>query len=1155
MLADVSIEDRYSLESGRVFLSGVQALVRLPLMQRQRDVAAGLNTAGFISGYRGSPLGGYDLSLWRAKKFLDLGHIHFQPGLNEDLAATAVWGSQQLGFIPGAKYDGVFAIWYGKGPGVDRSGDPLKHGNLAGAAQYGGVLVVCGDDHPGKSSTTAHQSEHALAANGMPVLYPASVQEYLDLGLYGWALSRYSGLWVGFKCINETVESTASVDIGSERVKIVSPEGVELPQDGVNIKFAFAPQEDDKRLLRYKIPLAHAFARANGLDRTVMASAAPSLGIVTAGKSYQDTLQALRLLGIDEVRAGALGICVYKVAMVWPLEPEGLRDFASSGVKELLFIEEKKAFLEDQAARILYNLDSGRRPRIVGKTDESGVPLLPADVQLEPTTLAQVIAARLKSLGVSDRDMDETVSRIQRKIAWSARITGSKVVRMPYFCSGCPHNRSTRVPEGSVAMSGIGCHTMAIFMGRDTTPPTQMGGEGLNWTGIAPFTETNHVFQNLGDGTYFHSGLLAIRAAVAAGVNVTYKILYNDAVAMTGGQPVEGQVTVADISRQVAAERVRAVAVVSDEPDKYGRDAFGPEVQVYHRDRLEELQRRFRDIPGTTVIIYDQTCAAEKRRRRKRQQYPDPPKRVFINEAVCEGCGDCSVKSNCVSIQPKETEFGRKRQIDQSSCNKDYSCVNGFCPAFVTVHGAGLSKPSAADLSDDIFNTLPPPELPSLDAAYAILVTGIGGTGVITVGAILGMAAHLEGKETTVFDMTGLAQKGGAVMSHLRIAERSQRLPSSAIALAEADLVLGCDLVVTGSGESLRAMDHGRTRAVVNSHIIPTAAFQLNADLDFRGQDTIERIREVAGSGQAHFIDATGMAQALTGNTIAANLFMVGYAYQLGVLPLSDAAIERAVELNKVAVEFNKRAFRLGRLAAHKPAELQALLPERYEKLYESNSLDGIIQTRLKLLEGYQDGAYAKRYEELVRTVERAEKGKAKGKSGLAEAVARYYSKLMAYKDEYEVARLYTNGDFEKSLAGQFEGSFKLKFHLAPPILARHDPVSGELIKREFGVWVYFVFRLLAKLKFLRGTRWDIFGRSAERRMERGLIENYESAMREVIGGLSRDNHTLAIEIASIPEAIRGFGHVKERHVALAKKREQELFQAFRQPQQQQPAA
>ena len=1155
MLADVSIEDKYALESGRVFLSGVQALVRLPLMQRQRDMAAGLNTAGFVSGYRGSPLGGYDLSLWRAKKFLDRGHIHFQPGLNEDLAATAVWGSQQLGFVPGAKYDGVFAIWYGKGPGVDRSGDPFKHGNLAGAAEHGGVLVVCGDDHPGKSSTTAHQSEHALAAHGMPILYPANVQEYLDLGIYGWALSRYSGLWVGFKCINETVESTASVDVDADRIGIVSPEGVERPAGGVNVKFAFAPQEDDKRLLRYKIPLAHAFARANGLDRAVVVSSAPSLGIVTAGKSFQDTLQALRLLGIDQARAAELGLCVYKVAMVWPVEPEGLAEFASSGLRELLFIEEKKAFLEDQAARILYNLDSDKRPRIVGKTDENGVPLLPADVQLEPNMLAQVIAARLRSVGVRDRDVELRVGEIQKRIAASAKATGSKVVRMPYFCSGCPHNVSTRVPEGSIAMSGIGCHTMAIFMGRDTTPPTQMGGEGLNWTGIAPFTETNHVFQNLGDGTYFHSGLLAIRASVAAGVNVTYKILYNDAVAMTGGQPVEGQVTVPDIARQVAGENVKAIAVVSDDPGKYRRDAFAPEVHVYHRDRLDELQREFREIPGVTLIVYDQTCAAEKRRRRKRQQYPDPPKRVFINEAVCEGCGDCSAKSNCVSIQPKETEFGRKRQIDQSSCNKDYSCVNGFCPAFVTVHGARLSKPGAADLPDSIFDGLPAPKLPSLEDSYAILVTGIGGTGVITVGAILGMAAHIEGKETTVFDMTGLAQKGGAVMSHLRIARRSEHLPSSAIGLAEADLVLGCDLVVSGSAESLRAMERGRTHTVVNSHVVPTAAFQLDPDLDFRSQETVDRIREAAGRTRSHFVDATGLAEALTGNTIAANLFMVGYAYQLGALPVSEPAIEQAVELNQVAVDFNKRAFRLGRLAAHKPDQIQALLPEGLKNTKESEKLDEIIESRSKLLEAYQNRPYAQRYEEMVRAMEKAEKEKAKGKFGLAEAVARYYFKLLAYKDEYEVARLYTNGDFKRSLERQFEGGYKLRFHLAPPILARRDPVSGELKKREFGAWVTPVFKALARLKILRGTRWDPFGRTAERKMERDLIAAYESVMREVVGALTRENHELALEIACVPEAIRGFGHVKERRIVEAKKREQQLLQAFRQPVRQQPAA
>ena len=1155
-LASISLDDKYTQDKGRVLISGVQALVRLPLMQRQRDLEAGLNTAGFISGYRGSPLGGYDLNLWRARPFLERAHIHFQPGVNEDLAATAVWGSQQLAQVPDPKYDGVFAIWYGKGPGVDRSGDPFKHGNLAGTHPHGGVLLMCGDDHAGKSSTTAHQSELSLAAHGIPVLNPANVQDYLDLGLYGWALSRFSGLWVGFICVNETVESTATVSVDPDRNPIVVPTDIEPPPGGVHaLQPRFNPQRDDVLLMRHKLPLAQAFARANAIDRVVFGGEA-ILGIVAAGKAFQDVMQALQQLGIDEQRARHLGVSVYKVGMVWPLEPDGLRVFAS-GLRELLFVEEKRPLMEDQAARILYNRPEGQRPFITGKRDQHGEMLLPSDEQLDPSTIAQVIAARLGSLGAGDEQLTARRARIEKSVRNAAEAAGGTVIRTPYFCSGCPHNVSTKVPDGSMALSGIGCHTMAIFMQRHTLAPTQMGGEGLNWTGLAPFTNTRHVFQNLGDGTYFHSGLLAIRASIDAGVNLTYKILYNDAVAMTGGQPVEGQLGVADIARQVAAEGVARIALVSDDPGKYDSLRDLPEgLRIAHRDDLEGIQIEYRGIAGTTVIIYDQTCAAEKRRRRKRGLYPDPEQRVFINSSVCEGCGDCSAKSNCVSIQPLETEFGRKRRIDQSSCNKDFSCINGFCPSFVTVLGGRLRRPPAKLVEPGLFADLPEPETPSLSSSFAVLVAGVGGTGVVTIGAVLGMAAHLEGKTVSVFDMTGLAQKGGTVHSHLKIAPGSRSIAAQKIGLGEADLLLGCDLVVAASPETLSWLNPGG-RAIVNTHLLPTAAFQLDPDVDYQ-PDTMRRVlADVIGDSAINWMDATQLALSLCGDVIGANLFMVGFAAQSGLIPLGIEAIERAIELNGVAVDFNQTALQLGRLAAHDPARIDGLINASaaglggvgaYAEDDRAHSLEQAIALRESFLSDYQNDALAQRYRKLVERVQAAEQDRAPGTRGLTEAVARYYFKLLAYKDEYEVARLYTRPQFRAQLDAQFEGDYKLKFHLAPPLIAKRDPVSGEARKRTFGGWMLIAFKLLAAMRGLRGTRLDVFALSAERQLERRLIHDYELLVDELLSCLTRSNHDLQIELASLPEQIRGFGHVKRAHLARVDEQRVELLRQLRDP-------
>ena len=1148
-LAQVTLDDKYSLESGRVYLTGIQALVRLPMMQRQRDQAAGLNTGGFISGYRGSPLGMYDNALWGAKRFLAKNNIHFQPGVNEDLAATAVWGSQQVNLYGSAKVDGVFAIWYGKGPGVDRSADPLKHGNAAGSSKHGGVLVVCGDDHGCQSSTLPHQSEQIFQAAMIPILNPANVQEYLDYGLLGFALSRYSGCWVGFKAVSEAVESGASVSVDPDRLKIVVPTDFELPPEGLSIRWPDPPMMQEARLHGPKMLAVQAFVRANKIDRIVIDSPQAKFGIVTTGKAYLDVRQALDDLGITEGKANEMGIRVYKVGMTWPLEPEGARKFAA-GLDEILVVEEKRPIIEDQLVKLLYNMD--KRPRIIGKRDEDNRVLMPSEGELEPTGVAKVIAERLMKGRGESPELRQRLARLDAK----ERLTAApppKMSRIPYFCSGCPHNTSTNVPEGSRAMAGIGCHGMALSMpSRRTTTITHMGGEGVNWIGQAPFTNDTHVFQNLGDGTYFHSGLMAIRAAGAAGVNITYKVLFNDAVAMTGGQPHDGPLTVPEITKQVAAEGAKRVVVVTDEPDKYpvGTD-FAPGVQIRHRDELDAVQRELREIKGLTVLVYDQTCAAEKRRRRKRGTFPDPQKRAFINDAVCEGCGDCSEKSNCVSVKPLETEFGRKRQIDQSNCNKDFSCVKGFCPSFVTVHGGQLRKMKKAAVAvvDDPFAKLPAPKVANATGPYGILVTGIGGTGVLTVGALLGMAAHLEGKGCSTLDFTGLAQKNGAVMSHIRIAPQPEDIHAVRIAAGGANLLLGCDMVVAAAPNALSRVERDVTRAVVNSYVAPTAAFIGDGDMDFGAEAMHRAIRSTAGESNTDFIDGTGLATALLGDSIATNLFMVGYALQKGLIPLSLESIERAIELNNVAVETNKRTLAWGRLAAHDRAAVErAARPLMREEKQVEKTLADLVAHRVDFLTRYQDAAYAAQYKGFVDEVAKAEAAKAKGRSGLTEAVAKSLFKLMAYKDEYEVARLYTDGDFLKKLNAQFEGDFKLEFQLAPPLFARRDPVSGELQKRAYGPWMFRAFKLLAQFKGLRGGRFDIFGHTAERRMERQLIEDYRKLIGELVAGLSTHNHAMAVQIATLPEQIRGYGHVKEQSLQKVKAREANLLAVFRAP-------
>jgi len=1150
-LAAVSLDDKYALESGRVFLTGVQALVRLPMMQRQRDLKAGLNTASFISGYRGSPLAAYDLQLWQARRFLEKHHIRFEPGVNEDMAATAVWGSQQVNLGPKPKYDGVFSVWYGKGPGVDRCGDVMRHANSAGTARHGGVLALLGDDHNAVSSTVAHQSEHAMQAWMLPMLYPAGVQEYLDFGLYGWAMSRFSGCWVGFKCVTELVEASASVYVDPHRVDVRLPTDFEMPPGGLNIRWPDDRWSQEVRLTEHKVFAALAFARANGFDRTVLASPQPRFGIVTAGKSYLDTMQALEDLGIDAETAARIGLVVYKVGMPWPLEPEGLRRFAE-GLDEILVIEEKRPILEHQIKEQLYNWPADRRPRVFGKFDEQSRWLLQAHGELSPAQVARVIAKRLQPFHTSPRIEDRLATLDRQRKALAGR-SGPAVQRTPYFCSGCPHNSSTKVPEGSRALAGIGCHFMALWMNRSTETFTQMGGEGAPWIGQQPFTDETHIFANLGDGTYYHSGLMAVRAAVAANVNLTYKILYNGAVAMTGGQPTEGHLLPWQIARQVADEGVRKVVVVTDEPDKYPIGTPWPDgCQVFHRDELDRVQKDLRETEGVTVLLYDQTCAAEKRRRRKRGTFPDPDRRVFINEQVCEGCGDCSVKSNCVSVEPLETEFGRKRQINQSACNKDFSCVKGFCPSFVSVHGARPRKARAAraGVLEDALAKLPPAEVAATGAPYNILVTGIGGTGVVTVGALLGMAAHLEGKGVSVLDFTGLAQKNGAVLSHVRVGRRPEDLHAPRIADGGADLVLGCDMVVAAGDEALRKLAPGATAAVINSHLAPTADFTLNPDFSLEGARLRKLLREQAGDNRVEFVAATELATALMGDAIATNLFMLGYAAQRGLLPVSIEAIERAIELNAVAVDGNKRTFALGRLAAVDPKTVEEAARPQVPMAAEppAATLDEAVERRVRFLAAYQDAAYAERYLAFVREVRRAEEQRAPGREALAHAVARGLFKLMAYKDEYEVARLYSDGQFLKRLDTQFEGARKMTFHLAPPLFARRDPATGELQKREYGPWVFKAFALLARFKGLRGTRWDVFGYTDERRTERQLIEDYRALVTELLAGLSPENHGLAVQLAALPEEIRGFGHVKHRNLEKTRAKQTELLAHWRNP-------
>jgi indolepyruvate ferredoxin oxidoreductase len=1141
-LRDVSLEDKYTAAAGRLVMTGTQALVRLPLLQKARDRAQGLNTAGFISGYRGSPLGGFDQQLWSAAKFLKPENIVFQPGLNEDLAATAVWGSQQAGLHGDPKYDGVFGLWYGKAPGVDRSGDAFRHANADGTAPHGGVLLVAGDDHASKSSTLPSQSEFALMDAEIPVLNPASVQEVLEFGLYGWAMSRFAGLWVGLIALADTMDSTATVDLHPGRPKIVLPTGVAIPEGGLHIRLGMRPLEKERLLREFRVPAALAFARANPIDRLITAPPNARLGIMTAGKSYLDVLQALNDLGVDPARHG---IRLYKVGMTAPIEPDGARAFAR-GLEQVLVIEEKRELLERQLRDVLYGLSGGPWPRIVGKRDNDGRPLLPSVGDLSTAEIAQAIAACLSR----EEALDEHVMTRLERLRYNDEVLRTLVAkneRGPYFCSGCPHNSSTKLPEGSRAAGGIGCHYLVTWMmpERNTDTFTQMGAEGTTWIGEAPFVDTAHIFANLGDGTYFHSGLLAIRFAVSAKANITYKLLFNDAVAMTGGQPVDGALTVPMLSRQLADEGVGRIVVVTDQPEKYGAGSgLAHGVTVEHRDRLDAIQRELREIAGVTAIIYDQTCAAEKRRRRKRGTFPDPERRVFINQAVCEGCGDCSTQSNCLSVEPVETEFGRKRHIDQSSCNKDFSCVHGFCPSFVTVHGAKPRKHKAR--LDPTARPLPMPKLPALGGEpYNILIAGVGGTGITALAAMLGMAAHLDGNGFASLDMTGLAQKGGAVLSHVRINDGSEPVNGARIGTAMADLALAADPLVAVTQLALRAGGADRTVTVLNGSVSPTAEFVHDRDTVYDMNDA-RRLLKYAAREIVEF-DAHAAATRLLGDAIYANMLLLGLAWQRGLVPVSAEAMIRAIELNGAAVDANKRAFAWGRLAATEP-ELVAAEAGLARKDKPAETLDQVIARRVEFLTAYQNRAYAERYAGLVERVRAAEQARTPGFASLAGAVARNYFKLLAYKDEYEVARLYTDGAFKQAVAEEFEGDLKLEFHLAPPLFAKPDPVTGRPRKRRFGAWTMALFGVLARLKFLRGTAFDPFGHSEDRALERRLIAEYEALIDAILDGLTPATHARAVALASLPDGIRGYGPVKRESVDAAKAKEAELLARFEAP-------
>ncbi len=1144
-LRPVALDDKYGVEDGAIFLSGTQALVRLLLEQRRRDARAGMNTAGYVSGYRGSPLGGVDFALWKAEAQLRAAAIRFEPGLNEEIAATMVHGSQQVGAIGGACVAGVFGLWYAKNPGVDRAGDALKHANAAGTSALGGVLAVSGDDPGATSSSIANQCDHAFISAAIPVLAPANVAEIIDYGLFGYGLSRFAGVWVGLKTVADVVEASATVQVSAASPALVVPAGFARPAAGFGMRWPDSRWDQDARLLGQRLPAARAYAQANRIDRVVFGAARPRYGIVCAGKAAGDVHDALALLGIDAAAAENLGLAVYKVALVWPLEPAALRAFGE-GIDEILVVEERRGVVEPQLKEQAYGWPAARQPRIVGKTDEHGAELLPEGGVLTPRIVALALARRLALRGAPAElaRRAEALAPIEGRFTpipapAAAHPAAPELTRSPHFCAGCPHARSTRVPDDGLAMAGIGCHSLRLGMPDPKTMfMVQMGGEGCNWIGAAPFVERDHVFQNLGDGTYTHSGSLAVRAAVAAGTHMTFRLLYNGIVAMTGGQPAEGALSVAQIVRQLLAEGVSRVVVVAEEPQRHrGRLPAG--VEVFGRDAMERVQAELAALPGVTVIVYDQMCAIEKRRGRKRGLLPPVAARVVINERVCEGCGDCVVQSQCSALLPVETAFGTKRRIDASACNVDLSCLKGFCPSFVTLEGATLRAQPALELNA---GDLPEPALPPLREAGEIVVTGIGGAGVITVGAVLGMAAHLEGLACSVLDNTGIARKGGAVSTEVRLAADVAQIGASRIGEGRATLLIGGDLIVSAESAQLAKLTPGRAQVVLNADAVPTLNQRLAPDARLEWAPLRRKIERAAGA--VHTFAATRIAERFLGDAIYANLLLLGAAWQLGTIPLSHAAIERAIELNGNGPDRNRRAFLLGRLAAHDPARIDAALGE-VEPQAAAATLAETIARRRAWLTDYQDAAYGERYADRVAAVREAESRCGVAGEALAQAVADGYFRLLAIKDEYEVARLHTDGVFRRELEQRYGGPWKLHYHLAPPLFARPDPITGRPRKISFGPWLTPVLKGLAATRRVRASWFDPFGYTAERRTERRLIADYERALDAALARLTPERHALVVELASLPAKIRGYGPVKQASMALAARRRAEIEAAL----------
>jgi indolepyruvate ferredoxin oxidoreductase len=1135
---DYRLHDAITKADGRVFASGTQALVRMLVMQRLADRRDGVGSAGFISGYRGSPLAGVDTELWRAKAALAAHDIKFLPAVNEDLAATAVSGTQRVRDDPARTVDGVFALWYGKGPGVDRAGDAIRHGHAAGASKKGGVLLVVGDDHAATSSTIPNASDLSLMGWSIPIVHPAGVDEYVAFGLWGWAASRFSGAWVAFKAISETVESSRSfVDGALPRFEL--PQG--FPPDGLGYSTRdFLTLAIEVRMAR-RLEAISAFARANTLDRTLVDPDSAEIGIVAVGKNASDALEALSRAGLSADILARKGVRIWKPGLVFPIDRTAFETF-SRGLKHILVIEEKTSLVEDQVKDVLFNWMADRRPSVSGRRDLDGAPLVSALGQHRPSSLFAPLSKWLARVR-PDLAVADGASVFEKPPLVSNAADGMR--RMPYFCSGCPHNSSTKVPEGSTALAGVGCHYMASWMDRQTSGLTQMGAEGVDWVGQAGFTNTPHVFQNMGEGTYFHSGYLAIRQSIAAGNNVTYKILFNDAVAMTGGQPVDGQLTVPQIARQMTSEGAKKVVVATDDVARYADIALDAGVTVHDRHELDLIQRELREIKGVTVLIYDQTCAAEKRRRRKKGAYPDPDKRMFINSAVCEGCGDCGKVSNCLSIVPLETDLGLKRAIDQTSCNKDFSCADGFCPSFVSVIGGKLRKPQASAkdwVAAAEALAMPALQLPD-DRPHNLLIAGVGGSGIITVGAIVAMAAHLDRLEVAELDFTALAQKGGSVMCHLRIAKGGMPINQPRIDWGEADGVIMGDLIVGCLPDSIGTIRNGATRVLANTHLGSTAEFTRNPDFDPRKTELLQKVRVACGDDRLMSFDSHDLVQEQFGDSTGVNMFLIGHAWQQGLIPVSEAALMQAIALNGVAIDANKRVFAFGRVVAaggSLASEPQAPVPVR------SGDWRALVEHRAAELVGYQNAAYAAKYRAFVERCAAAEQKVVAGSDLLlTRTVANNLFKLMAYKDEYEVARLYRSPEFVAALKQQFEGDFTLRFHLAPPSLAK--PKAGGMPPRKlaFGPWMMSFFALLARLKILRGTAFDPFGYTEERRAERRLIAEYRTLVERLLAGLSPVTQGAAVRLAALPEKIRGYGHVKAASMEAVKREEQQLLSQF----------